>query len=107
MRVYISVKITGLSLFEYQDKFGRAESDLMARGYSVINPAITNATLPRDFTYEEYMKISMCELSMCDAIYMLDNWKDSEGAKREYQYAYDNDYTIMFQSDEIGVDIKK
>jgi len=46
-----------------------------------------NAELPRDMTHEEYMKMSLCMLSLYDAIYLLEGWEESRGANREYGYA--------------------
>lgn len=53
--------------------------------------------LPQETTYEEYMKISMCMLDMCNYIYMLKGWEKSCGANREYGYALASDKTIMFE----------
>lgn len=97
MKVYISGKVTGLK--DYITHFCKAELDLMERGYSVVNPALTNMTLPQDTTYDEYMAMSMLMLSMCDTIYMLDNWIDSPGAKKEFEYAVRNNYTLMFEGE--------
>lgn len=86
-RIYISGKITGLEKSEYMKKFAKAQLELISCGYSVINPAAVNSMLPEDTTYEEYMRMSMTMLEMCDGIYMLDNWKDSPGACREHAVA--------------------
>ena len=99
MKIYISGKISGLSIWEYHTKFGKAENDLMSRGYSVINPAMVQSVMPKDTTYEEYMQMSMLELSFCDTIYMLDNWKQSEGAKKELKYAIEHGCTLMFEGE--------
>ena len=77
---YISGKITGLSEFEYTMHFARAEERLRAKGYGVINPI----KLPRDLTYEQYMKLDIMDLLNCDVIYMLDGWSVSPGARLEY-----------------------
>ena len=81
MKVYIAGKITGLE--NYQQKFRAAQDRLEARGYSVMNPAV----LPLGFDYEDYMRICFAMIDVCDAVYMLDNWRDSPGAIREYEYA--------------------
>ena len=44
--------------------------------------------LPEETAYEEYMKVSLVLLDMCDAIYLLEGWQDSRGANREYGYAF-------------------
>lgn len=69
MRVYISGPITGTE--DYMERFARAEKRLIIDGYSVINPASVNSMMPSDTTYEEYMKMSITMLDMCEAICML------------------------------------
>lgn len=97
-KVYISGKITGLSRTEYMTKFNKAEEYLKTKGYEVINPARTNGTLPESTTYDQYMDMSMLLLSMCDTIFLLDNWMDSKGAKKEFQVANANNLEIMFET---------
>ena len=67
MRVYLSGAITGTD--DYMERFAKAERELTEQGYSVVNPAKVNAQLPEDTTYEEYMKMSFCLLSLCDVAY--------------------------------------
>ena len=99
MRIYISGKITGRPTEEYIEQFCKAETELIRKGYSVVNPAVTNMTLPKDTTHEEYMIVSIALLRICDTIYMLDGWLDSKGAKEEFIYAVKHDYDLMFEGD--------
>lgn len=94
MRVYISGGVTGVP--DYAERFARAEEKLIALGYEVINPARVNAELP-PMEWEEYMHISIAELSLCDAIYMLDNYKTSMGAQRELGYAMGAGMRIIWE----------
>ena len=82
--VYISGPITGVE--NYLFNFNKAEEYLKDLGYQVINPARFNAVLP-ELDYEQYMKVDFALLDLCDSIYMLDGWRDSKGANREYGYA--------------------
>lgn len=93
MRVYISGAITGTD--DYMERFKEVEDRLTKEGLSVINPAHANSYMPKDTTYEEYMKASFCLLDMCDAIYMMKGWRRSCGANREYGYAIAMDMIIM------------
>lgn len=99
MKVYISGKITGLPKEEYMYNFNQAERFLKKRGYSVINPARVNGELPEDTTtYEEYMEVSLKLLSFCDAIFMLSDWTDSNGATIEWNYAMSHGIKAMYES---------
>ena len=102
-RVYISGKITGTT--DFMDRFAKAEEKLKAEGYAVLNPAHANSYMPEDTTWDEYMKVSLTLLQMADAIYMLDGWEDSKGARQEYNMAVNPLHLkIMHESsDEEGV----
>lgn len=92
IRVYISGPITGTT--DYMKRFEAAEIRLNGE-YSVINPAKVNSNMPEDTTHEEYMKMSICMLSMCFAIYMLNGWQKSPGACEEHLYALTHGIAIF------------
>ena len=99
--VYISGKITGLKPKDYLTRFYHAQLKLQDEGFEVINPAVTQATMPPCTTYDQFMQMSMLELSFCGSIYMLSNWKESKGAKKEHHYAVVHGYSIRYEEDEI------
>lgn len=88
-KVYISGPITADK--HYTEKFKIAENLLTQRGYAVMSPAI----LPQGFDYEEYMSVCFAMLDVCKFIAMLDGWKSSPGAKREYEYARIRGYKVV------------
>ena len=94
-RVYISGAITGTT--DYMERFEKAENYLKSKGYSVVNPAKVNAQMPEDTTYEEYMKMSFCLLSLCDVAYFLNGWRNSNGANKEYRYALEHSIKAIFE----------
>lgn len=91
MKIYIAGKITGLENFK--EKFEKAHKDLIADGHIAMNPTV----LPLGFEAEDYMHICYSMIDICDAIYLLDNWKTSKGANLEFDYAVKNKKIIMFQ----------
>ena len=95
MKIYLSGAITGTD--DYMERFADMEELLVEQGHTVINPAKVNANLPTDTTWEEYMRMSILMLGMCDTIYMLKGWEKSRGANREYLWALDHNYSVMFE----------
>ena len=85
MRVYISGKITGLEYSEVERLFNAAEKKLSKNGFTPVNPLRNN--LPMWASWREHMKKDIQILLSCDAIFMLDNWKDSKGATLERHIA--------------------
>ncbi len=96
MKVYISGKIGEEVLSEAtRQKFAKAEAYLKGWDFEVFNPTTSRLGLRAeelarengtDF-YTEIMKLDLAELAWCDAIYMLEDWRESPGAKREYAEA--------------------
>lgn len=92
MRVYISGAITGV---KHADKlFARAEEKLELLGYDVVNPYKFGEHLKKEYAkknkvpkYENYMRGDIELLINCDAIYLLENWGTSKGAKLEKKIA--------------------
>ena len=72
MRIYISGPIT--NVLDYKEKFARAEQNLKAKypDAEIINPTVLDK-LPLE--YDEYMKLDLMLLDMCDAIYMMNGWE--------------------------------
>lgn len=95
-KVYISGPITGTK--DYMSRFSTAHLSLARQGYSVVNPAMVNAMLPEDTTYDEYMAMSFAMLDMCDSVYMLDGWEKSKGAKMEFERDVKNGLNIIYQT---------
>lgn len=82
MIVYIAGKMTGMP-GKGRKAFREAEKQLNKQGHVVLNPA----RLPDGLRSGSYMPICLAMLQQADAVYLLDNWEDSPGAKLECQYA--------------------
>ena len=97
-KVYISGKMRGLDPEKFAPIFEKARRFLESKGYEVVNPV--------DFE-EEKMKTCECWadfiifdlpiLKTCNAIYMLQNWQDSWGAKVEFDFANGHGLEILYQ----------
>ncbi|HPI31109.1 MAG: hypothetical protein BWY70_01813 [Bacteroidetes bacterium ADurb.Bin408] len=80
LRVYIAGKVTGEPPLECNQKFGKAELLLTSMGMQAINPL---SFIPSDAEWHQAMKLCIRSLITCDFIYLLPDWKESEGAKLE------------------------
>ena len=92
MRVYISGPITGRKMDEYMRHFTAAE-------HSVVNPALVNSNLPKDFNHDDYMVVSLTELMTCDAICILKGWHRSKGSREEIEEALRRRMPILYEED--------
>lgn len=82
--VYISGPMTGLPEFNYP-AFDQAEKALSFGGFDVLNPA-RHGTVD-GFTWADYMRLALVDLSKADAICMLPGWESSRGAQLELHIA--------------------
>lgn len=112
MRVYISGKIGEYTpSAEVLDKFARAEKMLKAKGYATFNPTTSGFGKMADLLvekakaegvettwYAEIMKLDIEALSFCNAIYMLEDWEQSNGAKVELSFAMAISIRILWQN---------
>lgn len=94
-KIYISGPISGLPLETVCNNFTNAEVELLEQGYEPVNPF--NNGLPTTATWEEHMRADLKLLLDCDAIYMLEGWEKSRGARIEYALAVDLKMDIQYQ----------
>jgi hypothetical protein len=97
MRIYIAGKITGDP--NYKEKFDSAEKVVAELGHSVMNPAWLVAY--PDFSYADYIAVSTTMQLRCNAILMLEDWRESNGAIDEFERAKKLGQEIFFDIDKI------
>lgn len=92
MIVYISGAIQN-SKTPYREKFQAARLHLESIGHSVLDPSF----LPSDMPLTRYIPICLAMLEQADAIYMLSDFRDSEGAMLELDYATYQGKKVLFE----------
>lgn len=98
MRIYISGPISGNKTF--RQEFADAEKKLSWEGNYVVNPAKLEAVLPMGLHWDEYMRVDLEMLKLCNAIYMLKGWQKSKGARIEHEAAVNRNMKIVYQEEE-------
>ncbi|MDF2985764.1 MAG: 57, N15p58 [Eubacterium sp.] len=88
MKVYIAGKITGNE--DYRAEFDLRQMILESEGHTVLNPA----RLPLGLEHHEYMHICRSMIDVAEAVSFLPNWKESVGARMEYDYAVEEEKHI-------------
>ena len=95
MKVYVAGKISDLNKERVCKKFKEAENFLLAKGHDVLIPIVSPEY--KSLSHEDYMHICYAMIDVCDAVYMLDNWRESAGAKLEYEYACSKNKEIIYE----------
>ena len=96
-KIYIAGQMAGLEEKEYKKLFNEAERKLRKEGYEVMNPSrFEHAT-------DDWGVIMIQDLNVlrqCSAIYMLSNWKSSNGATIEFKFASAINLEIIFENED-------
>lgn len=95
MKIYISGKITGFPIDVVRERFNTAESFLESAGFEVVNPLKNFIAVSEPW---ERMARDIELLLPCDAVYMLDGWRHSKGARIEYNIAVETGKYVLFES---------
>ena len=91
MKIYLAGPITGDK--NYEEKFADAQKRYEEQGHIVLNPAL----LPQGLgDCDTYMGICFPMIDIADAVVLLEGYEHSQGACKEYGYAYAKD-KILFK----------
>jgi len=90
--IYISGPMTGIKNAN-KEAFDDAQIMLTEQGFIALNPAVN----PDGLTYEQYMRIDMAMLAVCNAIYMLTGYEHSKGAAAELAYAKCCGFEVFYE----------
>lgn len=95
MKIYIAGPMTGYKDFN-RPAFKAFSLKLSLDGHVVLNPAV----LPDGLTQPQYMDICLAMLRCAQAIYLLDGWEKSSGARAEKALAEKLSLEIIYQSEQ-------
>ena len=98
MKIYISGRISGLTSNEYENSFFSAQFQLIKMGYQyIINPLFITRKIDKT-NYSALMVCCIRHLFDCNAIYMIDGWGNSRGARIEHNIAKEMGMKIIYQT---------
>lgn len=98
MKIYISGKMRGLPEEESRMKFEAARQYLIELGHDVVNPWDSEKDKEEQcLEWEDYILYDLRIIKHCDALFMLDNWQDSDGAKCEHAFARGRGMEILYE----------
>ena len=95
MKIYISGKISGTNLTETHARFAAVAKAMKRLDYEPVNP-FENGLTEHD-TWKAHMLKDIADLLQCKAIYMLQDWQDSKGARIEHYIATEIGMPIMYE----------
>lgn len=76
--------------------FSIAEKYLSGMGHTVLNPAkLIPIVNPDEIDHDQYMAICYAMMDAVQALYFLDGWQDSKGARIEHVYG-EISHKLMF-----------
>ena len=102
MKIYISGKISGTDLTETHKRFAAVAKAMKRIGVEPVNP-LENGLSEHD-SWEAHMLKDIVDLLQCKAIYMLQGWQDSKGARIEHYIATEIGIHIMYEIEQPVMD---
>lgn len=93
-KIYIAGKITGDA--DYKAKFDAAAKFYEEKGYTVLSPSV----LPEGMLAADYIRICFAMIDTCDAVAFLPDFRQSAGARLEYDYCLYTDKSVHHYADD-------
>jgi hypothetical protein len=95
--LYVSGKYTAGVIKENIEAAEAVSVQLMRNGFDVICPHKNTSGYEKyeDIPYDQYIAMDLNILERCDAIYMMSNWQESNGAKIELKHALDKGIPVV------------
>ena len=104
--IYIAGPMNGVE--NYEDAFFDAQKQLEKLGWLVENPVTLSELVRNRFKdvyrngevpYKRFFEADVSTLMTCDAIYMLNHWELSRGARAEHSIAIALNLKIYYQNE--------
>lgn len=96
MKVYVTGKIN-MDPIEVRKNLMRGEVNLRQQGHIVMTPRLVIDF--SGFEHHDTQKVCFAMIDVCDAIYMLKDWKESIEAREQLDYAKQWHKTIMWEDE--------
>ena len=106
MRTNKLLYIAGPYSGDTQENIKRAEMvsvNLIRQGFHVITPHKNTAGYEKyedgTLTYETWLKMDLDILSRCDAVYVMTGSEDSQGVKKEIEFARERGIQVIYEAE--------
>lgn len=97
-KIYVAGGAADIDREKNRYKFGYASSKLRERGYAVINPFSMLEDTRHLLDTESELTICFAAISVCDSVYMLDDWAESLKARAEHEFALKQGKEVIYES---------
>lgn len=92
LKVYIAGPITGTA--DYKKRFEKVEKYLRDQGAIPMH----SANLPQGFTHSEYIYICRAMIDVCEAVYFMEGYSESNGSLQEFNYAAKKRKQLLYEN---------
>lgn len=106
MRIYISGAISDIDYAEAFKNFETAENHIWDAGHDPVNP-MKSAGEAEGKTWAAYMAEDVILLDACNGIFMMNNWRESKGARIEHFIAETLGKQIFYEESPLNMPTRK